>query len=100
MKISFISEMLSLSSRIQSSAASPSFCFCRFFSVETNIEDYYSVLGVDRTASANSIKSAFYELSKKYHPDRQIDPDNKQSSAEKFRKVSLKYFLIFDQSTI
>lgn len=93
--------MLSLSSRIQSSAASPSFCrFCRFFSVETNIEDYYSVLGVDRTASANSIKSAFYELSKKYHPDRQIDPDNKQSSAEKFRKVSLKYFLIFDQSTI
>lgn len=33
-------------------------------------EDYYKVLGIDRQASDKQIKSAYRQLSKKYHPDK------------------------------
>lgn len=36
--------------------------------------DYYETLGISRLATQTQIKSAFYELSKKYHPD--INPDD------------------------
>ena len=31
--------------------------------------DYYEVLGIDRNADAEAIKSAYRKLAKKYHPD-------------------------------
>lgn len=35
------------------------------------LEDYYKILGVSRDADKQTIKKAFSELSKKYHPDKQ-----------------------------
>jgi len=52
-------------------------------------QDHYSVLGLKPDASAKEIKSAFYELSKKYHPD--TNPDDPAKAAEQFQKVAAAY---------
>ncbi|KAI6174586.1 Mitochondrial protein [Aphelenchoides bicaudatus] len=60
---------------------------CRFASSYAHApgKDHYSTLGILRTADAKQIKSAFYELSKKYHPDR--NPDDKANASIKFQDV-------------
>ena len=52
-------------------------------------QDHYNVLGVKPDATAKEIKSAFYELSKKYHPD--TSPDDPVKAAEQFQKVATAY---------
>jgi DnaJ family protein A protein 3 len=51
-------------------------------------EDYYKVLGVPRSASAEEIKKSYFELAKKYHPDRNKGDPN---AAEKFTKIGEAY---------
>ncbi len=53
-----------------------------------NKRDYYEVLGVDKTASDDEIKSAFRRQAKKYHPD--LHPDDKEAEA-KFKEVNEAY---------
>jgi len=49
---------------------------------------YYDILGLKTNASQSQIKSAYYRLSKLYHPDTAIDVPN---AKEKFAKLSTAY---------
>jgi molecular chaperone DnaJ len=51
----------------------------------TQTKDYYGVLGVKKTASADEIRKAFRKLARKYHPD--VNPNNKKAE-EKFKEIS------------
>jgi len=55
--------------------------------------DYYEVLGVNKSASADEIKSAYRKLAMKYHPDR--NPDNTEAE-EKFKEASEAYAVLSD----
>ena len=55
--------------------------------------DYYEVLGVEKTASADDIKKAYRKLAMKYHPDR--NPNNPEA-AEKFKEASEAYACLSD----
>jgi curved DNA-binding protein len=50
-------------------------------------KDYYSILGVERGASADDIKKAYRKLAHKYHPDVSKDPQGE----EKFKEVAEAY---------
>ena len=60
----------------------------------TEFKDYYAVLGVKKTASANEIKKKFRQLALKYHPDR--NQGNKAAEA-KFKEISEAYDVLSDE---
>lgn len=55
--------------------------------------DFYEVLGVERSASADDIKKAYRKLAIKYHPDR--NPGNKEAE-EKFKEAAEAYDVLHD----
>ena len=55
--------------------------------------DYYEVLGVGKTATADEIKSAYRKLAMKYHPDR--NPGDK-AAEEKFKEAAEAYDVLHD----
>ncbi len=56
--------------------------------------DYYKTLGVERTATAEEIKSKYRKLAMKYHPDR--NPNDK-AAEEKFKEISEAYETLGDE---
>ena len=53
--------------------------------------DPYQVLQVPRSASDDEIKKAYRSLSRKYHPDANINNPNKEQAEEKFKQVQQAY---------
>ena len=53
--------------------------------------DPYKVLGVSRDASDEEIKKAYRRLSRKYHPDANINNPNKAQAEERFKEVQQAY---------
>ena len=56
-----------------------------------NRRDLYEVLGVNKNASKDEIKSAYRKLAKKYHPDNQETGDE-----AKFKEIQEAYDILYD----
>ena len=53
------------------------------------MSDPYQVLGVSRNATDEEIKKAYRNLSRKYHPDANLD--NPKAAEEKFKEIQQAY---------
>ena len=57
-------------------------------------KDYYEVLSINRTASADEIKKSYRKLAMQHHPDRNA---NNPAAAEKFKELSEAYEVLSDE---
>lgn len=55
------------------------------------VYDPYQVLGISPSASDEEVKKAYRQLSRKYHPDANINNPNKAQAEEKFKQVQQAY---------
>ncbi|GAB3037968.1 DnaJ C-terminal domain-containing protein [Oleiagrimonas citrea] len=56
-------------------------------------KDYYDILGVDSSASESDIRTAYRKLARKYHPDRNKEPD----AEEKFKAINEAHEVLKDK---
>ncbi|MCI9174517.1 MAG: J domain-containing protein [Lachnospiraceae bacterium] len=53
--------------------------------------DPYAVLGLNRNATEEEIKKAYRSLSRKYHPDANVNNPHKEQAEEKFKEIQQAY---------
>lgn len=63
------------------------------------MSDPYQVLGVPRGASEEEIKKAYRNLSRRYHPDANVNNPNKDMAEEKFKQIQAAYQQIMKEKT-
>jgi len=72
-------------------------CYCaiyrRFYADRKSSPNHYDALGITSNASTKEIKTAFYKLSKKHHPD--VNPDD-ANAVHKFSIISNAYDILGD----
>ena len=61
-------------------------------SPSTATKDYYHILGVAKDTDDAEIKKSYYKLAKKFHPDKNKDPN----AEEKFKEISKAYETLSD----
>ncbi len=61
--------------------------------------DPYKVLGVSQNASDEEIKKAYRNLSRRYHPDANVNNPNKAQAEEKFKQIQSAYQYIMKVRT-
>lgn len=61
------------------------------------MSDPYKVLGIDRNATDDEVKTAYRKLSRKYHPDANVNNPNKDKAEEMFKLVQQAYDLIMNE---
>ena len=61
------------------------------------MSDPYKVLGISRDATDDEVKKAYRELSRKYHPDANVNNPNKDKAEEMFKLVQQAYDQIMDE---
>lgn len=59
----------------------------------------YDILGVSPDASEEEIKKAYRNLSRRYHPDANVNNPNKEQAEERFKEVQQAYQAIMDGNT-
>lgn len=60
----------------------------------TQQRDFYEILGVNKTASVDEIKSAYRKAAMQWHPDR--NPENKEEAEHRFRESTEAYSVLSD----
>ena len=61
-------------------------------------KNLYEILGVEKNASADDLKKAYRQLSKKYHPDLQNGKSDaeKKEAEDKFKEINAAYATLSD----
>jgi len=62
-------------------------------------KDHYKVLGVTKDASTQEIRKSYRKLALEWHPDRQDDPEKKESAKERFVEIATAYEILSDEES-